>query len=156
MKQKPATGRKNYQYLTSVWQQENMCTFKDFLRCYNNKDVVPTLESMRRMVDFYHNEGTDMLKLGYTLPKHANICLHKSTTAKFYPFTESNKDLFEKICEDMVCGPSIVFPRRLLWTRLLFGIGQTCAKLKSKLMLDSYILSLCVKQCQLVCKRDGN
>ena len=53
-----------------------------------------------------------MLKLGCTLPNLANICLHKSSTAKFYPFTESDKDLLEKIREDMVGGPSIVFTRK--------------------------------------------
>ena len=42
----------------------------------------------------------------------ANICPHKSTDSKFYPFTESDKDLLEKIREDMVGGPSIVFPRK--------------------------------------------
>ena len=50
-----------------------------------------------------------MLKLGCTLPNLANICLHKSTYSKFYLFTESDKDLLEKIREDMVGGPSIVF-----------------------------------------------
>ena len=34
--------------------------------------------------------------------------MHKSTDSKFYPFTESDKDLLEKIREDMVGGPSIV------------------------------------------------
>ena len=53
-----------------------------------------------------------MLKLGCTLPGLANICLHKSTDSKFYPFTESDKDLLEKIREDMVGGPSIVFTRK--------------------------------------------
>ena len=38
--------------------------------------------------------------------------LHKSTDSKFYPFTESEKDLLEKIREDMVGGPSIVFTRK--------------------------------------------
>ena len=37
LKQQPETGQKNYQYLKIVWQQENLCTFKDFLRWYNNK-----------------------------------------------------------------------------------------------------------------------
>ena len=41
----------------------------------------------------------------------ANICLHKSTDSKFNPFTESVKDLLEKLREDMVGGPSIVFTR---------------------------------------------
>ena len=49
-----------------------------------------------------------MLKLGCTLPYQANICLHKSTDAKFYPITEGYKDLSEKIREDLVGGPSIV------------------------------------------------
>ena len=52
-----------------------------------------------------------MLKLGCTLPNLANFCLPKSTDSKFYPSTESDKDLLEKIREDMFVGPSIVFTR---------------------------------------------
>ena len=53
-----------------------------------------------------------MLNLGCISPNLANICLHKSTDSKFYPFTESDIDLLEKIREDMVGGPSIVFTRK--------------------------------------------
>ena len=53
-----------------------------------------------------------MLKLGCTLPNLANICLHKSTAAKFYPFPEGDKYLLEKIRENVVGGPSIVFTRK--------------------------------------------
>ena len=108
----PPTGAENYSYLQSVWENNNMQYFSDYLKWYNNKDVVPTLETMQKMIEFYHNKGIDMLKLGCTLPNLANICLHKSTDSKFYPFTESNKDLLEKIREDMVGGPSIVFTRK--------------------------------------------
>ena len=108
----PPTGAENYLYLQSVWENNNMENFSDFLKWYNNKVVVPTLEAMQKMIEFYHNKGVDMLKLGCTLPNLANICLHKSTDSKFYPFTESDKDLLEKIREDMVGGPSIVFTRK--------------------------------------------
>ena len=67
---------------------------------------------MQKMIEFYHNKGIDMLKLGCTLPNLANIWLHKSTDSKFYPFTESDKDLLEKTREDMVGGPSIVSTRK--------------------------------------------
>ena len=67
---------------------------------------------MQKMIEFYHQKEIDMLTLGYTLPNLANICLHKLTDSKFYPFTESDKDLLEKIHEDMVGGPSIVFTRK--------------------------------------------
>ena len=96
----PFSGEKNYQYLLDIWNHQNMCTFQDFLRWHNNKDVVPTLEAMQKMVAFYHKKGIDMLKLGCTLPNLANICLHISISAKLYPFTETDKGCckrFEKI-----------------------------------------------------------
>ena len=79
-----------------------MLAFRDFLRWYGTKGVVPTLGPMQKTVDFYHNKGIDMLKVGCTLPNLANTCLHKSTTAKFHPFTESDKDILEKIREEMI------------------------------------------------------
>ena len=69
---------------------------------------------MQKMLAFYHKKGIDMWKLGWTLPNFANNCLHKSTSAKFYPFTETDKDLLQKIREDMVGGPSIVFTREVV------------------------------------------
>ena len=64
------------------------------------------------MIAFYHDKDIDMLKLGCTLPNLANICLHKSTDAKFCPFTEVEKKLFEKIQEVVVGDPYIVFTRK--------------------------------------------
>ena len=105
----PPSGLDNYNYLQETWKKNGMTVFKDFLKWYNNKDVVPTLEAMPKMIQFYRNKGIDMLKLGCTLPNLANICLHKSTNYKFYPFCESDKDLCEKIRENMAGGPSIIF-----------------------------------------------
>ena len=81
-------------------EQEQMTIFQDFVRWYNNKNVVPTLEAMQKMMEIYHNRGIDMLKLGCTLPNLANICLDKSTNNKFYPFVEV------RICQEMPTGLS--------------------------------------------------
>ena len=89
-----------------------MSSFKDFLLWYNIKDVMPFLEAMRKMISFHHDKNFDMLKLGCTLPNLANICLHKSTDAKFYAFTEGDKDLLEKNREDVVGGSSVVSRRK--------------------------------------------
>ena len=35
-----------YSYLQSVWENNSMQNFSDFLKWYNNKDFVPTLEAM--------------------------------------------------------------------------------------------------------------
>ena len=71
----PPTGFETYSYLKNIWEQHSMITFKDFLRWYNNKDVVPNLEAMQKMIEFYHYKGFDMLKLVCTLSNLANICL---------------------------------------------------------------------------------
>ena len=39
---KPPPSEEGNQYLLHIWNRENMCIFKDFLRLYNNEDVVPT------------------------------------------------------------------------------------------------------------------
>ena len=122
----PPSGEENYQFLLDIWNHENMCTFKDFLCWYNNKDVFPTLEAMQKMLVFYHKKGFDMLKLGCTLPNLANICLHKSTSANFYPFTETDKDLLQKIREDVVGGPSIVFTRKAVVDETFIRDSENC------------------------------
>ena len=108
----PPIGAENSSYLQSVCENKDMHYFSNCLRWDNSKDVVPTLESLQKMIEFYHNKGIDMLKLGCTLPNLAIFCLHKSTDSNFSPFTESDKDFFDKIREDMVGGASIVFTRK--------------------------------------------
>ena len=132
----PPTGDENYAYLRSVWVSEGMKSFKEFLMSYNNKDVVRTLGAMQKMIEFYHRKEIHMLNLGCTSPNLAKSCLNKSTDSNFYPFTESDKDLLEKIREDMVGGPSIVFSRKTVvdetfirkstnWCKSLVGIDAS-------------------------------
>ena len=64
------------------------------------------------MIDFHHDKGIDLLKLGCTLPNLANICFHKPTDEKFYPFTERDKNLSEKNQPDVVRSPFVVFTRK--------------------------------------------
>ena len=52
----PPTGAENYSYLQSVWKNNNMQYFSDFLKWYNNNVVVPTIEAMQKMIEFYQNK----------------------------------------------------------------------------------------------------
>ena len=61
----PKNKEENYRKLQNIWEKENMNTFRDFLKWYNNKDVVPTLDAMIKMIQFYHSKQIDMLKLIY-------------------------------------------------------------------------------------------
>ena len=80
----PPSGIDNYNYLEVVWEQEQMTTFRDFVKWYNNMDVFPTLEAMQKVTEFYHNNGIDMFKLGCTLPNLTKNCLRRSTNDKFF------------------------------------------------------------------------
>ena len=106
------TGDENYAHLRSIWMSEVMKFFNDFFMWYNNKDVVPTLKAMQKMTEFCPQKEIDILKLGCILSNLATICLHNSTDSKFYPFTESDKNLLKKIREITVGGPPIVFTRK--------------------------------------------
>ena len=46
----PLQEMRNYHYLQQIRKQEQMSSFRHFLRWYNNKDVVPTLEAMQKMI----------------------------------------------------------------------------------------------------------
>ena len=48
----PPSGLDNYNYLQETWKKNGMTVFKDFLKWYNNKDVVPTLDAMQKMIQF--------------------------------------------------------------------------------------------------------
>ena len=106
---------------------EGMKSFKDFLMWYNNKAVVPTLEAMQKMIEFYHQKEIDMSKLGCTLPNLANICLHKSTDSKFYPFTESDKTCWRRFVKIWLVVPPLFLHARLWLTKLLSANQRTCA-----------------------------
>ena len=105
-----------------------MQSFSDFLKWYNNKDVVPTLEAVQKMIEIYHKKGIDKLKHGCTLHMLAIVCLHKSTESKFYPFTESDKNLLEKIREDMVGSLSILYTRKAVVDETFIRKSSNCCK----------------------------
>ena len=131
-----------------------MSSFKDFLCWYNNKDVVPTSEAMQKLNAFYHDKDIKMLKLGCTLPNLANICLHKSTDAKFYSFTEGDKHLLEKIREDVLGGPSIVFTRKAVADET--SIRKSANICKSIVGIDAsqlYPYSMCQPMPTCLCTR---
>ena len=97
--------------MRTVWEESHMESFQDFLKWYNNKDVVPTLEALQKVMHFYHQKGGGMSKLGLTLPNFAHCVLHSSTPHKFYPFNREDESLDHYIRGWLTRGPSFVFTR---------------------------------------------
>ena len=99
------------QNMKQTWKHEQVNWFKDCLGWYNNKDVVPNLEALQKVISPYHDKDINNLNLGCTLPNLANICAHTTADAKLYAFKEGDRDLFEKIHQDAVGVSFIVFTR---------------------------------------------
>ena len=57
-----------YQYCQQVWGESRMSTFRDFLVWNNNLDVVPFLEAVEKMSQFWRERKIDMFKDGISVP----------------------------------------------------------------------------------------
>ena len=76
-----------------------MSSFKDFLRWYNNENLVPYLETMQKIIDFYPDKDIVMLKLGRTVPNLGNISLRKSSDTNSIPSQKEIKSYNKKFEE---------------------------------------------------------
>ena len=102
-----------YEYCQQVWRSKNMRTLVDFLRWYNNKDVVPFLEAIETQSRFYQERGLDMLKDGIGVPGLTLRYLFKTipSDVHFTLFSKHTKDIHTLIRQQLVGGPSIIFSR---------------------------------------------
>ena len=104
-------GIENHNFLKSVWQQEGMRTFQDFLIWYNNRDCIGFVEAVENMLKFYRSRNIDMFKDSISVPGIARTLLFRSTGAKFPLFDSAHQDLYKSISASAIGGPSIVFNR---------------------------------------------
>ena len=103
----------DYASCEKAWRDNGMTTLRDFLVWYNNRDVVPFLQAIRRQFAFYEQRGIDMFKQGISVPGLTLLYLFNDLPEKTYftIFNEKNKDLHQLVKDGIVGGPSIVFQR---------------------------------------------
>jgi hypothetical protein len=118
----------DYNYCIDVWNENGMKTMKDFLRWYNNCDVIPMVEAIDKMFAFYRAKGLDMFKDAISLPGLAYKMLLTCTEEKFSLFDENNKNLFKLLKDNIVGGPSIIFHRYHEANKTRIRGGKLCKK----------------------------
>jgi hypothetical protein len=82
-----------------------------FFSWYNNKDVVPMLEALEKMFQFYKNRHIDMFKDGISVPGLTLKYMFQDLPDYFTLPDEKNKDLYDLYQNNIVGGPGIVFHR---------------------------------------------
>ena len=107
-------GRANYNALTMVWERQQMHTFRDFLKYYNNSDVIGFVHAVDKMLQFYSRMGVDLFKDTISLPNLARTQLFKQSNTQFPLFDSTNQDLYRIVQQNIVGGPSIIFKREAI------------------------------------------
>jgi hypothetical protein len=110
----PLSKEENYSHLQQVWSSHQMRVFGDFLRYYNILDVVPFVEGVEKMLQFYVGKGLDLFKQTISVPGVSRFLLNKSSQQAKIAFpliTADDKQLYWKLKNGLVGGPSIVFNR---------------------------------------------
>ena len=102
-----------YEYCQQVWEENNTQSFEDFLVWYNNLDVVPFIEAVEKMSQFWRERKIDMFNDGISFPgltlkyRFSNL----SPQTYFNLFDQANSDLYHLIKDNNTGNPSIIFHR---------------------------------------------
>ena len=112
-----------------------MDTFRDFLVWYNNLNVVPFLEAIDKMSDFWKQRDIDIFKYGVSVPGLTMKYLFLNVPDTYFSlFNEKDKDLYYTMKDNNIGGPSIIFNRYHETDKTFIrNVEMTGKNLKSKL-----------------------
>ena len=94
-----------------LFKEKGMCTFADWLHCYNNLDVAPGLEALEKMCAFYTEKGIDILKDAVSIPGVSLHYLLRGCVERDADLYSPCEEAYEMLKEAVVGGPSLVFTR---------------------------------------------
>ena len=120
-----------------------MQTFEEFLVWYNNLDVVPFIEAVEKMSQFWRERRIDMFIDGISVPGLTLKYLfsYLSPQTYFSLFDQANSDLYHLIKDNNTGGPSIIFHRY-----------HEAGKTKIREAEEGEAAKLCEKNRRLPCK----
>ena len=103
--------REEWEGCKSLFRENGMQTFADWLRYYNNLDVAPGLEALQKMRNFYTDKGIDILKDAVSIPGVSLHYLLKGAVERNAELYSPGKEAYDMLKEAVVRGPSLVFTR---------------------------------------------
>lgn len=109
-----------------------MTTFRDFLIWYNNLDVGPFVVAVERFQKFYFVKAIDVFKTAISVPGIARQLLFRSAKEQhvnFALFDKQNADHYERVKNNIVGGPSIIFNRQHCSGKTRIRGGKKCGSI---------------------------
>ena len=103
-----------YAAFCDLWERHGCKTLMDWLRIYNNQDVVPFLKAIGKMFEIFKGLGIDMFKQAISLPGVAMQRMFSQQGQTIFPlFSKKYKEWHHCFKDNIVGGPAIVFRRSL-------------------------------------------
>ena len=108
LKGKYLLTEEEFELCKKIFHEKGMTKFGDWLEYYNNLDVAPGIEAIKKMKDFYYSRGIDMFKDVVSLSGIGYQYMMRGTKEELYAPSYTAYELLKKA----TCGgPSIVFCR---------------------------------------------
>ena len=106
-------SNEEYDECHSEYNRLEMTKFGDYVKLYNNLDVVGMIEGIEKMSQIYQHQGLCMLKDAVSLPRLSQKIIFRSLTKDdyFVSFGKQHDYIFQELRSKIVGGPSIIFTR---------------------------------------------
>ena len=102
----------DYESCWRVWDRENMYTFRDYVKHYNNLDVTGLVEGIEKMIEIKILDKLDMFKTSVSLPGLTQQYLFRNLGEDYFTiFGPEHKHIYKEMKQGVVGGPSLVFCR---------------------------------------------
>ena len=89
-----------------------MKCFGDYVKYYNDLDVIGLVQGIEKMIDIKITEGMDMFKDSVSLPGLTQRYLFRNLGDDYFTFfNEENKHFYKELKKNITGGPSLVFCR---------------------------------------------
>ena len=126
-----------------IWEKEKMKQFKDYVRYYNNHDVVGMIEGIDKMLAIENEEGLDVFKESVSLASLAQLYLQRKLDENDYfcGISAKHSHIYKDLKSlGIVGGPSIIFHRYQEAGKTLIKGKHLCKKVTG---YDANALYLC-------------
>ena len=103
----------DYQTCWNVWYEQGMKTFGDYVRYYNNRDVLGLVEGIEKMLEIEKQNGLDVFKESVSLPGLTQKYLFRNLKGDYFTnFSSVHEHIYRQLRKlGITGGASVIFHR---------------------------------------------
>lgn len=128
---------KEWEACNRLFVEKGMKTLTDWLRYYNNLDVIPVLEALEKMRAFYTERGIDILKDACSIPGVSLHYLLRGSVKLGADIWSPRKEAYDML-KTLSSGGRVSSSREFTWrTSPKFGLTRTPTHRFARKSLDT-------------------